>query len=543
MKNRSYDLISNLAVFLIVFCAIQTTDCAAGPTEKPNVVLIICDDLNDYITGIPGQTGHPQALTPHVEKLAQSGVAFRRAYSNNPVCAPSRSSFLTGIYPHTSGNLFWDKWFNNPVLKNSKTLMEHFRDNGYHVVGSGKLMHHQKKELWSEFEHYADYGPFAFDGKNEVAHPSVPQPYQSIGAIDGSYAPLSDVPFADDENPKSGWIYGEWRKKFPFKYNSEDDRDPTPDERNAVWAARKIKEYSKQKLDKPFFLAVGFIRPHTPLHVPKKYFDRFPLDSVKLPVMKDGDADDTHFTDVFDKNVKGLRYFRMLTESYPDMESGVRAFTQAYLACVAAVDDCIGQVVEAVDNSPLKDNTIIILTSDHGWQMGQKNFLFKNSLWEEATRVPFVVRAPGVTRSGGIAEHPVSLIDLYPTLVDLCGLTGDTRKNEQGAPLDGFSIRPFLEDPTCSKWDGPQGAVTMVHADENSLKPMPKEHYYDPAKQHWSVRTQNWRYIRYNNGTEELYDHEKDPHEWNNLADDPKFKSQKTKMIKQLTSFVPSLKI
>jgi len=134
--------------------------------EKPNVVLIVCDDLNDYITGIPGQTGHPQTITPNIEKLAKSGVAFRRAYSNHPVCAPSRSSFLTGIYGHTSGNLFWSKWFENPVLKNSRSLMDYFKQNGYHVAGSGKLMHHGKPNEWSEFKHKADYGPMVYDGEN-----------------------------------------------------------------------------------------------------------------------------------------------------------------------------------------------------------------------------------------------------------------------------------------------------------------------------------------------------------------------------------------
>ena len=512
-----------------------------APEKKLNVVLIVCDDLNDYITGIPGQTGHPQARTPHVEKLAESGVAFRRAYSNNPVCAPSRSSFLTGIYPHTSGNLFWDKWFYNPVLKNSRTMMEHFHDNGYHVVGSGKLMHHFKKAVWDEFEYEADYGPFVYDGKERVAHPSVPEPYRSIGAVDGSYAPLSDVPYADDDDPNTGWIYGDWDNIKPLKYRSEEDRDPTPDERNANWAAAKIREFSENKQDKPFFLGVGFIRPHTPLHVPKKYFDLFPLDSVKRPVIKSGDASDTHYADVFDEDVKGLRYFRTLNESYQDPDTAIKTFTRAYLACVTAVDDCIGQVVAAVDNSCLQDNTIIVLVSDHGWQMGQKDYLFKNSPWEESIRIPFVIRAPGVTKAGGVAEHPISLIDLYPTLVDLCGLTGDTRKNANGAKLDGFSVRPFLEDPACDTWQGPEGALTMVYAGENSKQVVTEDDKKDPARQHWSLRTRRWRYIRYNNGSEELYDHQTDPHEWNNLAGDPTFQSVKDLMIQELKSMVPRL--
>lgn len=484
------------------------------PTQdRPNVVLIVCDDLNDYVSGMDG---HPQAATPSMAKLARTGVMFRRAYSNNPVCAPSRASFLTGIYPHTSGNLFFKKWFNNPVLKNSKTLMEHFRDNGYRVVGSGKLMHHLRKQNWTQFKHPADYGPFVYDGEKRVAHPSVPQPFRGIGAVDGSYASLSDVPYADHPGNKRGWIYASWKNVKPFRYVSATDRDPTPDERNAKWAAGQLNNFAKQKNKQPFFLAVGFIRPHTPLHVPQKFFDQFPLDDVKLPLIKAGDADDTHYRDVYDANVKGLKYFRLLCESYPDRSAAIRAWTQAYLASVAAADECVGQVIDAIDSSPLKDNTIVIVTSDHGWIVGAKDYLFKNALWEDTVRVPLIIRAPGLTPAGEVAEHPVSLIDLYPTLVDLCHLQGDTRKNEQGAKLDGHSLRPFLQNPKATAWDGPEAALTMIYAGENARSgPGVSD---DPAQQHWSVRTRRWRYIRYNNGAEELYDHDTDPKEWNNVA-------------------------
>ena len=274
---------------------------AVGRGRRPNVVMIVCDDLNDYVAGM---AGHPQARTPKIAKLARSGVAFARAYSNNPVCAPSRASFLTGILPHTSKNLFWGKWYRNPVLKNSKTIMEHFRDNGYHVAGSGKLMHHHLRAVWSEYKHTADYGPFVYDGKNRVAHPSVPEPFKSIGPVDGSYAPLSDLPYGRDAKGNRGWIYGVWGKTKKFRYIDEDDRDPTPDERNAAWAAARIRQFAEEGSGKPFFLGVGFIRPHTPLHVPRRFFDMFPLDSVKMPVIKPNDAEDCHYTDVFDGNQK-----------------------------------------------------------------------------------------------------------------------------------------------------------------------------------------------------------------------------------------------
>ncbi|MEN8253838.1 MAG: sulfatase-like hydrolase/transferase [Verrucomicrobiota bacterium] len=481
---------------------------------KPNVVLIVCDDLNDYITGIPGQAGHPQAKTPHVERLARSGVAFRRAYCNSPICAPSRSSFLTGIHPRTSGNFGFREWYKNPVLRNSKTVMEHFRDNGYHVAGSGKLMHHAKQDEWSEFAHGTDYGPVAHDGEKKVPNPAVPELYTSkIGFLDGSFGSLADVPFGG--KGKGGWAYGTWGKKIkPFRYKSETDRDPTPDERNARWAAGKLEAFANKKGDKPFFLAVGFVRPHTPLHAPQKYFDQYPLEDLQLPLIKENDAADCHLLENSSTNSKGFKAFRTLGEAYPG-EEGLKKYTQAYLACVASVDDCVGQVVDAVDNSPFRDNTIIVLTSDHGMNLGEKDFLFKNSPWEESTRVPLVIRIPGMAKAGGIAEHPVSLVDLYPTLADLCGLEGDTRKNEKGARLDGHSLRPFLEDPESDKWKGPNAAVTVV------------------GKDHWSVRTRRWRYIRYKNGAEELYDHDDDPNEWTNLAGNPDFAEQKQTLHRQ----------
>jgi len=520
-----HNVLKILAVGAIISLGLQAA-CAgppAAPKRRPNVVLIVCDDLNDYVAHMGG---HPQARTPAMDKLALSGVAFRRAYSNNPVCAPSRSSFLTGIYPHTSKNLFWDKWWTNPVLKNSKTLMEHFRNNGYHVAGSGKLMHHHRRQVWSEFKHKADYGPFVYDGKERVAHPSVPQPFQSIGHVDGSFAPLSDPPYGPNAKGAKGWIYGTWGKTQKFRYVSADDRDPTPDERNAAWAASRIKALAKQPDGKPFFLGVGFIRPHTPLHVPKRFFDMFPLASVKVPVIKPGDAKDCHYLDVFDADMKGPKYFRLLKQSYPNVDDGLKAFTQAYLASVAAVDECIGQVVDAVDASGQADNTIIVVTSDHGWNMGEKDYLFKNALWEESARVPLIVRAPGVAKAGSVAEHPVSLIDIYPTLVDLCGLKGDTRKNAGGARLDGHSMRPFLAEPKTGTWKGPDAALTMVFAGKGTAK--------QPEKQHWSVRTKKWRYILYNNGSEELYDHDADPYEWTNLSADARHAKTKATLKAKL---------
>jgi iduronate 2-sulfatase len=508
--------LTNMLAALLAALPITAIHADENP-PRPNVVLIVCDDLNDYVEGFDG---HPQVLTPNVAKFAESGTRFLSAHSNNPVCAPSRASFLTGIYPHTSKNFFWATWFENPVLKNSKSIMTYFREEGYHVVGSGKLMHHHKKDEWDEFVRKADYGPFVTDGDQWVAHPSVPMPYGSIGAIDGSYAMLEDVPFADDDNPKSGWIYGRYNKDgaIPFKVHPDGTMDLTPDELNAKWAENRIQQFATDGDDQPFFLAVGFVRPHTPLHVQKRYFDKFPMEELKLPVIKENDAGDTHYREIFTDEIKGLRYFRMLCESYPDQETAIKTFLQAYLACVAAVDDCIGQVIDSVEENGLTDSTIIVITSDHGYNLGEKDYVFKNSPWEESTRVPMIVRAPGVTVAGTTVAQPVSLIDLYPTLVDLCGLRSDNRKNDQGARLDGFSMRPLMEAPEKNEWDGPEGALTMVWGAEHARKPFTQHDRTHASSQNWTLRTEKWRYIIYNNGSEELYDHETDPNEWDNVV-------------------------
>ena len=495
--------------------------------ERPNVLFIVIDDLNDYVTGMGG---HPQAKTPHMAKLAASGVRFLRAYSNNPVCAPSRGSFFTGIYPHTSGLIHFGKWFENDVLIHSRTLPEYFRANGYRTMGTGKLLHHFRPHVWDEFGHRANYGPFAYDGKKFVGHPSVPEPFRSIGAVDGSFGPLSDVPSvpkSKDAPGYTGWIdVPNWKTRRPLRYFKENDRDPLPDERCAQWAVDKIRRLSRENKPKPFFLGVGFLRPHTPLYAPKRFFDMFPLKDIRLPVIQPNDAVDTHYKDVFTMKQKGLRYFQLLKQSYPTLEEGLRTYVRAYLACVAFVDEQVGKVVDAIDRSPLRDNTIILLTSDHGYNLGQKDYLFKNSLWEESGRVPLIIRAPGVSKPGATAEHPVSMVDIFPTLADLCGLRGDTRKDAKGAPLDGHSLKPFLIDPKNGTWDGPDAALTVIKADG---RPSGKIHQH-----HYAIRTRRWRYILYNNGNEELYDHDKDPREWTNLAGDARYQETKASLKAQL---------
>ncbi len=508
--------------------------------ERPNVILIICDDLNDYVEGFGG---HPQAKTPNMARLARSGVSFTQAHCNSPICGPSRASLFTGIYPHNSGCFGFTKWDGYEVLKNSRTIMDHFRENGYQTLGTGKLMHHMVRQEWRQYGNPADYGPFAFDGQDKVAHPDVPAPYREIGAVDGSFGPL--VNLAGRKTPDGRplqWQTGGWGRVRPLRVDSQEDRELTADELNGNWAVENILSRADKPGRQPFFMGVGFIRPHTPLIVPQKFFDMFPLESIELPVIRPGDVEDTHARsirglpggaepDAPRSEDMGTRLFNTLVKSYESQEDALRHFIQAYLASVVSVDEQIGKILDAVDNSPLQDNTIIILTSDHGWGMGEKNYLYKNSLWQESTRVPLIVRAPGVGKAEGVSPQPVSLIDIYPTLIDLCGLSGETKKNDKGHPLDGHSLKPLLEDPASGEWSGPASALTTLYKWRTR---------YDPSQESYSLRAEDWRFIRYENGKEELYFTKDDAHEWTNLADDPAHAETLHAFRRQLRARIPA---
>ncbi|NQU53835.1 MAG: sulfatase-like hydrolase/transferase, partial [Bacteroidetes bacterium] len=275
MNLKKYQLAS---IILFLFGLYSCAQKEVPNRKQPNVVFIICDDLNDYEGAF---NGHPQTKTPNIDKLAKSGITFTNAHSNCPVCSPSRNSLFTGVYPMQSKDFGWTKHFQQPVLKNNLTLFEYFGENGYHVMGSGKLLHVNKKEYWDEWGvDINNYGPIAFNGIEPVGHPSVPEPYRSIGPIDGSFAPLSDVPTFHDSisgGNKTGWLYTRGKDDF-LDYVDENNRDLMPDEMHAQWAAKRIKEMETVDTGKPFFMGVGFVRPHTPLYAPKRFFDMFPIE-------------------------------------------------------------------------------------------------------------------------------------------------------------------------------------------------------------------------------------------------------------------------
>ena len=516
----------------------------AGEIQKPNVLLIICDDLNDSVEGMGG---HPQARTPHLANLALQGIRFTSAHSADPICGPSRASFLTGIYPHHSGlfgyNQNQNAWQNNPVLKHCKPIFEHFADHGYLIFGAGKLFHnnHHTESLFERADSTGDfgpgmeYGPFAWTGtasdniyNDLVAHPDIPEQFGTSGFL--SFASLDNVPVVepDQENDTpgyTGWYLADYPDGKPFRYVSAEDRDPMPDELTAGYAIEKL----SQEHDRPFFLAVGLVRPHSPWHAPKKYFDLFPLDKIVHPPYLEHDLKDCAEELRYQPGWGKVHRFRNLLDGY-EGDEGWRRFIQGYLACVAFADHQIGRIIGALDNSPYAENTIVVVTSDHGYHMGEKDQLFKRTVWEESTRVPLIFRLPGNRQPGLECNHPVGLIDMYPTLIDLCGIQGNTMRNDSGVPLDGYPLTPFLKDPVNGSWDGPAVALSCIEGG------IPVE-LNEPGMvddQQFTVRSRDWRYVLTRSGAEELYDHRTDPNEWHNLAGDPDFDSIKCELKKQL---------
>ncbi|WP_442506751.1 sulfatase [Novipirellula sp. SH528] len=452
----------------------------AETSVKPNVLFISIDDLNDW-EGTLG--GNAQAKTPNLDKLFQSGVLFTNAHCSQAVCTASRNSLLSGIHPSTSG------WYSSTaamrktydhVMGDHKMLPEYFRDHGYETLAAGKVFHQGVSDYKDRTEYFWD----------EIA-PTYKVPKHLLARGEG-YGGKMFYPF-----PKGGsQIIDRYGKKFAdgnsLCYGAL-DREDIPggmmfDELTADWARGQL----QRDHDKPFFLAVGFVRPHVPYTAPKEFFDLYNLDDVKLPDVPDNEMADIPLMG------KAIAYGTIKSGDHHAVvnlsDTYWKEMVYGYLACVSFADAQAGKVLDALANSKHADNTIVILWSDHGQHLGEKKHWRKQSLWEESTRVPLCIRLPGQS-TGSQCPQAVSLLDVYPTLVELCDLP-------KAPKLEGDSLVPLVTDPTLVR-----------------DKPVLTTWYYG----NHSIRSNDWRYIRYRDGTEELYDHRKDPGEHTNLASSPEF--------------------
>ena len=430
---------------------------AAQP--RRNILFVAIDDLNDWV-GCLG--GHPQTLTPNLDRLARQGVLFTNAHCAAPLCNPSRAALMTGARPSTSGVYTNSQPFRqSAVLKDAVTLPMHLRAHGYRVIGSGKIYHGSFPDPQS----WDDYWPS--QQQNKPGDPQPPKlPANGIpgsgnldwGAVDVSDEEMGDMKVAD-------------------------------------WVSRQL----AKKVTQPLFLGSGIFRPHLPWYVPRKYFERFPLDKIQLPPVKEDDLDDVPPI--------GRRFADNNGDHQRITSHGKwREAVQAYLASIAFSDAAVGQVLRALETGPNAGDFSIGLWSDHGWHLGEKLHWRKFTLWEEATRNVLMAVAPGITRPGGRCPRPVSLLDIYPTLIDLCGVAP-----RQG--LEGLSLLAQLKDPSARR--AAPALTTYLRGNH-------------------SVRDERWRYIRYSDGAEELYDHDNDPQEWTNLAGKPEFGELKARLAQWL---------
>ena len=438
-----------LPLILLLTIPLRTV-VAADKSSPPNVLFIAIDDLNHWV----GHLGvHPQAKTPNIDRLAAMGVSFNKAYCAAPACNPSRAALMSGQRPSTTG--CYDNsqdW--KPAISEDKLLNTTMMKAGYDVYGAGKIYHggfgHGQK--WTEY--------FSKEGGSAMRRdPSAKD--DGVGGI--KFSPLA---------------------------NTDEDM---PDYKVVTYGIEQL----KNKHDKPFFLAIGLVKPHLPFSVPKKWFDLFPLESIVLPPHTDMDLADV--PEAGKKMAKASGDHKQILESGRWNEA-----VQAYLASIAFCDSQVGRLIDALEASAYRDNTIVCLWSDHGWSLGEKEHWRKFALWEEPTRTVFVWKVPGLTPAGVQCDRPVDYMSIYPTI---CALTGVAKPSH----VEGLEITTLLKNPTAA-WDTP--ALTTFHKDNHSF------------------RTEQYRYIRYADGGEELYDHKRDPNEWTNVADQPEFASVKTAIAK-----------
>lgn len=444
--------------------------------DHPNVLLLAVDDMNDWV-GFLG--GSPTAVhTPNLDALAARGVAFTNAHCASPVCCPSRVAIMTGRLPSSTGIYNNGQWW-KPHLPDLVTIPVHFRRHGYVAVGSGKIFHHTAGNnppyQWNA------YHRLVFEDDPWFRGSKLNYPWSTSAPYPEEY-PFSGVEGLGHEN--------DWGSLDM----AESDHD---DARTVDYAI----EYLHSEHTRPFLLACGTFRPHLPWYVPRKYFDLYPLDQIELPTVRADDLDD------IPAEGRALsEYRRSDFETIKGVGRWKQAI-QAYLASISFADAQVGRLLSALDASGLADQTIVVLWSDHGWHLGEKNHWHKMTLWEEATRVPLIIVAPGVAAAGGKCASPASLIDLYPTLNELCGLPAV-------GGLDGESLVPLLRDPNTQR-----------------SKPAVTEY----GRGQCAVRSQDYRYIRYSDGSEELYDHRVDPNEWTNLADNPASQQIKARLAEFAT--------
>ena len=450
-KYKSIGMRSNVKRFLFFCVALWSISGSLfGQKPKPNVLLIAIDDLNDYVGLLQN---FPGLKTPNLDRFAKTALNFTRAYCAAPVCNPSRAALLSGVPPYRTGVYDNDNRIqDSKVILNATFLPEHFKANGYTTLTRGKIFHTMPDKaryeaMWDENGGQGDYGPYPTE---------------------------RNVPTT---------------VRAPLNFNYQPWTGPESDHPDNVTAELTIERLNKN-YDKPFFMACGLYKPHNPWTAPRRFFDMYPLENIVLPKVLESDWDD--LPPIAKKWASNPVDFEALKQS-----GQWKSVVRSYLACISFMDWNFGRIIDALDKSKYKNNTIICVFADNGFHLGEKNHFAKYALWEQTTHILHLWRVPGITKAGKICERPVNLLDIFPTLVELCRLSSPKQQ------LEGRSIVELLKNPAIT-WDHPS-ITTYLEGNQ-------------------SLRTEKYRYTLYKDGGEELYDDSADPREWHNLAADPRMK-------------------
>ncbi|QZD89262.1 sulfatase-like hydrolase/transferase [Qipengyuania aurantiaca] len=590
-------------------------------SEQPNVIVILADDLNDYVEPLQG---HPQAYTPNFSRLARLGVTFSNAHANSPVCSPSRASFMSGYLPSTSGKYHSTYHFrDHAVLSDAKLLPEHFRDNGYAVYNAGKLFHEQQYDntVFGNFEEetqatgrndrsggyfgpMSEFGPYPWDGvsiaegkptrfipygvegadwsrlrwgKAELlpggrwnSNPDLPAAIQSWS---WGYGRISQPPtFTSDMNSSypAGHSYSGFAgPSGEFRYVSDSDRSLLTDERIARWASEVLRKQTPSEhkfaetaplTSQQFMMMLGLTKTHSARYIPDAYFDEFiaarglqSIDDVQFPELFEGSLHNSDLADVPNSALygHGRKNFDQLIEAgssggfIPDLvnpgsfipntqENLLRSQILSYLVSVYVVDQQLGQILDAIEADPtMRRNSIVIVTSDHGWATGQKMMWGKMSLFSESTRIPLIIadlRGRFDNSRGTVSDIPVSLIDIYPTLIELADIQ-EVLVPDGRPQLDGQSLVPAMMNPGRPAMSRTPYAITSNfggYSDSISTAV--------PSFRNHTIRGGRWRFTLSRGSAEELYDHKADPNEFHNIHDRAYWIDLKRKLDTELRS-------
>ena len=485
MKKVTFKIAGLLLIGLTVVQLGYSQTNKNGSTAKLNILYIAIDDMNNWVGAMGGA-----AKTPNIDKLASEGRLFSNAYCVVPACNPSRVAILTGVRPETNGQYTNPGNFRDlPGNATRITLPMYLQQNGYEAVAAGKVFHNGRGK-GSEPDPQSDPQSWNYQFSNNVGT--------------GGHSLFLD------ENNQAKWLEGamhkdgmdikkpEYLSKFGVWGITPEKKEETADWQNATFASN----YLKEKHEKPFFLSVGLFRPHSPQIAPKEFFDMYPLENVVVPELPEDDMDDvpqiakTNFSSDFVKLVKDKGQLKLAT--------------QAYLASVSFADACIGKILKGIEEGPNKENTIVVLWTDHGWQLAHKNRWEKFSLWKQATNSPLIIKYPNMKNKGVVINQAVSLLDLFPTVLDLSAI-------KKPDFLEGISLVPLLTDSTYKRKE-----PALVTYEKGNI----------------SAQKNEWNFIQYQDGSEELYNHLNDPKEFKNIINEKG--NEKLKI--ELRSYVEKLK-